>query len=90
MDLSIVIPLLNEEESLPELCAWIQRVMQDNKYNYEIILIDDGSTDETAAWLKTQTDLVVLSQNNQGKDWAVNRGFSIAKGKYIRFLDSDD
>ena len=45
MDLSIVIPLLNEEESLPELAAWIEKVMKDNNYTYEVIMVDDGSTD---------------------------------------------
>ena len=49
MDLSIVIPLFNEEESLPELCAWIERVMLANNYSYEVIMIDDGSTDESWA-----------------------------------------
>lgn len=45
MDLSIVVPLLNEEESLPELCEWIKRVCTVNNYSYEVILVDDGSTD---------------------------------------------
>ncbi|MEO5967110.1 MAG: glycosyltransferase, partial [Ferruginibacter sp.] len=47
MDLSIVIPLFNEDESLPELLEWINRVMIDNGYSYEVILIDDGSTDDS-------------------------------------------
>ena len=47
MDISIVIPLLNEAESLPELCDWIKRVMNENHYSYEVILIDDGSTDNS-------------------------------------------
>ena len=47
MDLSIVIPLYNEEESLPELSAWIERVMLENNFSYEIIMIDDGSTDDS-------------------------------------------
>jgi glycosyltransferase involved in cell wall biosynthesis len=47
MDLSIIIPLLNEEESLPELCTWINRVMTENQFSYEILLIDDGSTDRS-------------------------------------------
>ena len=47
MDVSIVVPLLNEEESLPELCAWIDRVATENNYSYEVILIDDGSTDNS-------------------------------------------
>ena len=47
MDLSLVIPLLNEEESLPELSAWITKVMNENNYSYEIIFVDDGSTDNS-------------------------------------------
>jgi glycosyltransferase involved in cell wall biosynthesis len=47
MDLSIVVPLFNEEESLPELCAWIRKVCEDHNYTYEVILIDDGSTDDS-------------------------------------------
>ena len=45
MDISVIIPLLNEEESLPELEAWIRRVMTENNYSYEIVFVDDGSTD---------------------------------------------
>ena len=47
MDLSIVIPLFNEDESLPELCEWIVRVMNANNYSYEVIMVDDGSTDNS-------------------------------------------
>ena len=47
MDLSIVIPLYNEEESLPELCEWVIRVMHANNYSYEVIMVDDGSTDDS-------------------------------------------
>ncbi len=47
MDISIVIPLFNEDESLPELAAWIERVMAANRYSYEVIMIDDGSTDSS-------------------------------------------
>ena len=49
MNISVIIPLLNEEESLPELEAWIRRVMTENNYSYEIVFVDDGSTDGTAA-----------------------------------------
>ena len=47
MDISVIVPLYNEEESLPELEAWIKRVMEENNYSYEIILVDDGSTDNS-------------------------------------------
>jgi glycosyltransferase involved in cell wall biosynthesis len=50
MDISIVVPLLNEEESLPELCAWIERVVTANNFSYEIIMIDDGSTDSSNSY----------------------------------------
>jgi glycosyltransferase involved in cell wall biosynthesis len=56
----------------------------------EIIVIDDGSTDGTWEWLQTQKDVVSVRQDNWGKCWAVNKGVDIARGKYIRFLDSDD
>ena len=49
MDISVVIPLYNEEESLPELYAWIRRVMEENRFSYEIIFVDDGSTDRSWA-----------------------------------------
>jgi len=86
MDISIIIPTYNRLWSLKKTIHSCRETILAT----EIIVIDDGSTDDTAAWLKTQTDLVVISQNNQGKDWAVNNGFSLAKGKYIRFIDSDD
>lgn len=86
MDISIIIPTYNRLWSLKNTIA----SCMETTLTSEIIVIDDGSTDETATWLKTQTNLIVLSQKNQGKDWAVNYGLSIAKGKYIRFIDSDD
>jgi glycosyltransferase involved in cell wall biosynthesis len=86
MDISIIIPTYNRLWSLKKTI----QSCGETKLLTEIIVIDDGSTDDTATWLKAQSDLVVISQNNQGKDWAVNNGFGIAKGKYIRFIDSDD
>ena len=56
----------------------------------EIIVVDDGSDDGTLEWLEQQQGLTISKQNHLGKCWAVNRGFDLAKGKYIRFLDSDD
>lgn len=95
MDLSIVIPLLNEEESLPELCAWIQRVMQDNRYNYEIILIDDGSTDDSWKVIRElqEKDPMHIKgikfQRNYGKSAALNEGFRAAQGEVIITMDAD-
>jgi glycosyltransferase involved in cell wall biosynthesis len=94
MDLSIVIPLFNEDESLPELCAWIERVMQANNYSYEVILIDDGSTDES--WnvigsLRNSNSNIkgIKFQRNYGKSAALNEGFKAAQGDVIITMDAD-
>jgi glycosyltransferase involved in cell wall biosynthesis len=94
MDLSIVIPLFNEEESLPELCAWIEKVMQANYYSYEVILIDDGSTD--TSWQVVEKLRIVNSnlkgikfQRNYGKSAALNEGFKAAQGDVIITMDAD-
>ena len=94
MDISVVIPLLNEEESLPELESWIRRVMEANEFSYEIMFIDDGSTD--ASWHIIQQ----LSKNNEnikalrfrrnyGKSPALNEGFKIAEGDVVITMDAD-
>jgi glycosyltransferase involved in cell wall biosynthesis len=94
MDLSIVIPLFNEEESLPELCAWIEKVMQANHYSYEVIMIDDGSTD--ASWQVVEkirsanANLKGIKfQRNYGKSAALNEGFKAAQGDVIITMDAD-
>lgn len=94
MDLSIVIPLYNEDESLPELTAWIERVMQDNQYSYEIILVDDGSTDNS--WtvieelrIKNVHIRGIKFQRNYGKSAALNEGFKAAQGDVIITMDAD-
>ena len=84
--LSIIIPTYNRLWSLPkavESCRHTQ-------CRPEIIVVDDGSTDETWPWLERQPDVIRLRQPNRGKPWAVNLGFERATGEYIRFLDSDD
>ncbi|CAM4039877.1 glycosyltransferase family 2 protein [Gillisia hiemivivida] len=94
MQLSIVIPLLNEEESLTELYNWIVSVMQSNSYSYEIIFIDDGSTD--GSW-KTISNLAVQDVNvkgikfnrNYGKSQALHAGFLEALGDVIITMDAD-
>ncbi len=94
MDLSIVIPLYNEDESLPELMAWIERVMTENNYSYEVIMIDDGSTDNS--WDVIQTLRAgnnnlkgIKFQRNYGKSAALNEGFKAAQGDVVITMDAD-
>jgi glycosyltransferase involved in cell wall biosynthesis len=94
LDISVVIPFLNEEESLPELVAWIERVMQANGYTYELIMIDDGSTDDS--WskvkeLRAKNNAIkgVKFQRNYGKSAALNIGFEAAQGDYVMTMDAD-
>ena len=94
MDLSIIIPLLNEEESLPELADWIRKVCEANKFSYEIIFIDDGSTDsswEVICYLRMQNPCIkgIKFQRNYGKSAALNEGFKIANGEVIITMDAD-
>jgi len=94
MDLSIVIPLYNEEESLPELTQWIERVATSHQYSYEIILVDDGSTDES--WNVVQQLAMrnanikgIKFQRNYGKSAALNEGFKAAQGEVVITMDAD-
>lgn len=94
MDLSIVIPLLNEEESLPELTEWISRVMDSNGYSYEIIFIDDGSTDDSWAVIqslseKNENIRAIKFQRNYGKSPGLNEGFKLAQGDVVITMDAD-
>jgi len=94
MDLSIVIPLFNEDESLPELCAWIEKVMLANNYSYEVIMIDDGSTDtswEVIEKLRSANNNLkgIKFQRNYGKSAALNEGFKAAQGDVIITMDAD-
>jgi len=86
MDVSIIIPTYNRFWCLPKAIE----SCRNTKCNTEIIVVDDGSTDGTWEWLSTQQDIVAIKQENQGQVYAINKGFKFAKGKYIRFLDSDD
>jgi glycosyltransferase involved in cell wall biosynthesis len=85
VDLSIIIPTFNRIWSLPEAIASCPR-----GDNIEIIVVDDGSTDGTWEWLSTQPGITAIRQVNWGKPAAVNAGFAVARGTYVRFLDSDD
>lgn len=94
MDLTIVIPLYNEEESLPELCDWIRRVCEQHQYTYEIILIDDGSTDNSWQVIeglqKSNTNIKAIKfQRNYGKSAALNEGFKAASGDVVITMDAD-
>jgi glycosyltransferase involved in cell wall biosynthesis len=94
MDISIVIPLYNEDESLPELTAWIERVMNMHQFFYEIILIDDGSTDnswEVIEQLRSKNSNIkaIKFQRNYGKSAALNEGFKAAQGKVVITMDAD-
>ena len=94
MNISVVIPLLNEDESLQELHDWIAKVMQSNRYSYEILFIDDGSTDNS--WkvienLSKENQHVkgLRFQKNYGKSQALNAGFKEVKGDVIITMDAD-
>jgi len=94
MDISVVIPLLDEDESLQELYDWIAQVMQSNQFLYEIIFIDDGSTDkswQTIQKLSQKNNAVkgIRFQKNYGKSQALNAGFKIAQGDVIITMDAD-
>jgi glycosyltransferase involved in cell wall biosynthesis len=94
MQLSVVIPLFNEAESLPELMQWIDRVMQTHNYSYEVIMVDDGSKDNS--WNTIQTLRAsypsikgIKFQRNYGKSAALNEGFKMAQGDIVVTMDAD-
>ena len=93
-DLSIVISLFNEEESLPELISWIEKVMAEKGYDYEIIMVDDGSTD--ASWkivrelsAKNPDIRGISFRRNYGKSAALFHGFKAAEGRVVVTMDAD-
>lgn len=94
MDISIVIPVYNEDESLPELCSWIQRVVGENGLSAEMILVDDGSTDnswEVITTLRESNPAIkgIKFQRNYGKSAALNEGFRAAQGDVVITMDAD-
>ena len=94
MDISVIIPLYNEDESLRELCDWIARVMKDNSYTYEVILVDDGSNDGSWQWIeKAATEDLHLKgvrfRRNYGKSAALHTGFEEAQGDVVITMDAD-
>ena len=94
VDISVVVPLYNEEESLPELAAWIDRVMVANQFSYELIFVDDGSKDRSWAVLedlKKQNPNIsaIKFRRNYGKSAALNVGFAAAQGDVVITMDAD-
>ena len=94
MNISVVIPLYNEEESLPELCEWIERVMTTFSYSYEVILIDDGSRDKSWSVIellsaKNPNIRGIKFRRNYGKSAALNVGFEAVQGDVVITMDAD-
>ncbi|MGC6428624.1 MAG: glycosyltransferase family 2 protein [Flavobacteriales bacterium] len=94
MNISVVVPSYNEYESLPELCSWIDRVMNSNNFSYEVIIIDDGSTDNTWEVIsKLSSDFESIKgikfRRNYGKSAALNVGFENANGDVVITMDAD-
>lgn len=94
MDISVVVPLYNEAESLPELAKWIERVMDENKFSYEIIFVNDGSTDNSWEVIKSLQEKNkaiggISFRRNYGKSPALNTGFARAKGDVVITMDAD-
>ena len=94
MDISVVVPLFNEAESLPELAAWIERVMKENAFTYEVLFINDGSTDDS--WqvfkelhAKNPCMKGICFRRNYGKSPALNTGFERAQGNVVITMDAD-
>jgi glycosyltransferase involved in cell wall biosynthesis len=95
LDISIVVPLYNEAESLPELCAWIKRVMDEHHFSYEVYLMDDGSTDES--WdvvrkIATENPAAIKGvrfNRNYGKTAALQTGFQSVRGNVVITMDAD-
>ena len=94
MDISVVVPLYNEEESLPELSSWIERVMDENHFSYEVIFVDDGSTDGSFHVLRKLSESnphirAVRFSRNYGKSPALHTGFNLAEGDVVITMDAD-
>ena len=94
MQVSVVIPLFNEDESLPELCSWITSVMDQEQLSYEVLLIDDGSTDNswdviTQICAGNPAFKGIQFQRNYGKSAALNEGFKAAQGEVVITMDAD-
>ena len=94
MDISVIIPLYNEDESLPELAAWIERIMHQENYSYEILMVDDGSSDtswEVIRQLSQKNPMIhgIRFRRNYGKSAALYCGFRAAHGNVVITMDAD-
>lgn len=94
MDISVIVPLLNEAESLPELAAWIERVMTEHNFTYEVIMVDDGSTDESWSVIqelhsKNPAIKGIKFRRNYGKSAALNTAFETCEGDVVITMDAD-
>lgn len=94
MDISVVIPLYNEEESLPELVEWIRKVMKENNFSYEIVLVDDGSNDDSWKVIENISENApdikgIKFQRNYGKSAGLSEGFRAAEGEVVITMDAD-
>jgi glycosyltransferase involved in cell wall biosynthesis len=94
MDISVIVPAYNEDESLPELCSWIGKVMRDNNFSFEVIMIDDGSSDRS--WkvieeLHASDERLkgIKFRRNYGKSAALNVGFQMSQGNVVITMDAD-
>ena len=94
MDISVIVPLFNEAESLPELAAWIDRVMKENGFSYEVLMVDDGSTDDSwyrVSELAAENPAIhgISFRRNYGKSAALYEGFAAAQGDVVITMDAD-
>ena len=94
MDITVIVPVFNEDESIPELKDWITKVMNQNNFSYEIIMVDDGSTD--SSWEKIEEMSAkdshlkgIKFRRNYGKSAALNTGFKAAQGDVVITMDAD-
>lgn len=94
MDISVIVPVYNEDESIPELRQWIDKVMTENNFDYEIIMVDDGSTDNSWQIIEEMSNndshvKGIKFRRNYGKSAALNTGFKKAKGDVVITMDAD-
>lgn len=94
MDISVIVPLYNEEESLPELAAWIKKVMDEHQFSYEVLMVDDGSTDKSWSIVESLHNdnpciRGIRFRRNYGKSAALNTGFVACEGDVVITMDAD-